>query len=51
MGSGSAQQIVDDLKAVVDAGFERVIVRYRGNSAAEQMEQMERFAADIVPKL
>ncbi len=51
MGSGSPQQIVDDLKSVLDSGFERVIVRYRGDSAAAQMEQMERFAADIVPKL
>ena len=51
MGSGSPEQIVDDLKAVLDAGFERIIVRYRGASAAAQMEQMERFAVDIVPKL
>ena len=51
MGSGSEAQIVDDLKAVLDAGFRRIIVRYRGDSAAAQMEQMERFAAEIVPKL
>ena len=51
MGSGSPGQIKDDLKAVLDAGFERIVVRYRGDSAAAQMEQMERFAADIVPNL
>lgn len=51
MGSGSQAQIVDDLKAILDAGFQKIIVRYRGDSAAAQMEQMERFASDIVPKL
>jgi probable F420-dependent oxidoreductase len=50
-GSGSQAQIVDDLKAVLDAGFATVILRYRGDSAAEQTEQMERFAADVLPKL
>lgn len=50
-GSGSQAQIVDDLKAILDAGFESVIIRYRGDSAAEQTEQMERFAGDILPKL
>lgn len=51
MGSGSPEQITDDLKSVLDAGFERIVIRYRGDSAAAQMEQMERFAADIAPKL
>ena len=51
MGSGSQAQIVDDLKAVLDAGFQRIVIRYRGDSAAAQMEQMERFAADVAPKL
>ena len=50
-GSGSQAQIVDDLKAILDAGFESVIIRYRGDSAAEQTEQMDRFAGDILPKL
>jgi probable F420-dependent oxidoreductase len=51
MGSGSQQQIVDDLKSILDAGFQKIVVRYRGDSAAAQMGQMERFANDIVPKL
>ena len=42
---------MDDLKAILDAGFESVIIRYRGDSAAEQTEQMDRFAGDILPKL
>jgi probable F420-dependent oxidoreductase len=51
IGSGSQAQIADDLKAIIDAGFPKVIVRYRGDSAAAQMEQMERFAEQIVPRL
>lgn len=51
MGSGSEAQIVDDLKAVRDAGFRTVVIRYRGDSAAAQMDQMTRFAEDIAPKL
>jgi probable F420-dependent oxidoreductase len=51
VGSGSPAQIVDDLKAILDQGFHSVIIRYRGNSAAAQMEQMERFAGEILPKL
>ncbi|MBM86537.1 MAG: hypothetical protein CMM47_11010 [Rhodospirillaceae bacterium] len=50
-GSGSEAQIIDDLKMILDSGFESVVVRYRGDSAGAQMEQMERFANDIVPKL
>lgn len=51
MGSGSEAEIIDDLKAVLDAGFDKVIVRYRGDDAAMQMEQMQRFAAEIAPRL
>lgn len=51
IGSGSAAQIRDDLKAILDAGFESIIIRYRGDSAAAQMQQMEIFAGDIAPKL
>jgi probable F420-dependent oxidoreductase len=51
MGSGSEAQIVDDLKGILDAGFQKIVVRYRGDSAAAQTEQMERFVSDIVPRL
>lgn len=51
MGSGSEAQIVDDLKAVGDAGFAKIIVRYRGDSAAAQMEHLKRFAGEVAPKL
>ena len=51
IGSGSQAEITDDLKSIRDAGFSDIIVRYRGDSAAAQMEQMARFADEIVPKL
>lgn len=51
IGSGSNAEIEDDLKAIMDAGFQKIIIRYRGDNAAAQMEQIERFANDIAPKL
>lgn len=51
MGSGSNAQIEDDLKTIMDAGFQKIVIRYRGDSADSQMEQMERFANDIAPRL
>lgn len=51
IGSGSQSQIIDDLKAIRDAGFRTIIVRYRGDSAAAQKEQMSRFVDAIAPKL
>jgi probable F420-dependent oxidoreductase len=50
-GTGTTQQIVDDLKAIFDLGFRTVIVRYQGTSADEQVEQISRFVSDIIPKV
>jgi probable F420-dependent oxidoreductase len=50
-GSGSVQQIVDDLKAVFDLGFERIVMRYRGTDAATQRREIARFVDDIVPRV
>ena len=51
IGSGSETQIIDDLKSILESGFNNVVVRYRGDNAKEQRTQMERFAEEIVPKL
>ena len=51
IGSGSEAQIIDDLKSILESGFNNVVVRYRGDNANEQRTQMERFAEEIVPKL
>ena len=51
VGTGSEKQIIEDLKNVLGAGFKSIVIRYRGDNAVAQTEQMERFASDIVPKL
>ena len=51
IGSGSRTEIVDDLRRILDAGFRTVIVRYRGDDAAEQKRELEEFAADVIPRL
>jgi alkanesulfonate monooxygenase SsuD/methylene tetrahydromethanopterin reductase-like flavin-dependent oxidoreductase (luciferase family) len=49
-GTGSLAEITDDIKRLFDLGFQKIIVRYRGNSAADQMRQIDRFAGEVVPK-
>jgi hypothetical protein len=42
---------VDDLRRLVDLGYSRVVVRYRGNDAAAQRTQLDVFLADILSKV
>jgi probable F420-dependent oxidoreductase len=50
-GSGTAAEIIDDLKRLFALGFTRIIVRYRGRDADEQKRQLDRFVSEIVPKV
>jgi probable F420-dependent oxidoreductase len=50
-GTGSLAEITDDVKRLFELGFTKIIVRYRGNSAADQMSQIGRFVGEIVPKV
>jgi probable F420-dependent oxidoreductase len=50
-GTGSASEIIDDLKRIFACGVTRIIVRYRGDSAAELERQIDRFVTEIVPKV
>jgi probable F420-dependent oxidoreductase len=50
-GTGSVAEITDDLKQLRDLGFGKIIVRYRGPSAPEQMRQIDRFVSEIVPRV
>jgi probable F420-dependent oxidoreductase len=50
-GTGSLAQITDDVKRLRELGFDKIIVRYRGNDAAEQMRQIDRFVSEIAPKV
>jgi probable F420-dependent oxidoreductase len=48
-GTGSQAEIVDDLRRLVDLGYSRVIVRYRGRDAEAQRRQLRIFIDDIIP--
>ena len=50
-GTGSHAEICDDIKRLFDLGFETIIIRQRGASAAEQQIQIERFISEIVAKV
>jgi probable F420-dependent oxidoreductase len=50
-GTGSADEIVADLKRLTELGFRHFVVRYRGTSADELKRQIDRFVAEIVPKV
>lgn len=50
-GTGSVAEIIDDLKRIEGLGFTRFVVRYRGQGADKQREQLDRLANEIVPKV
>jgi probable F420-dependent oxidoreductase len=50
-GTGTLAQISDDLKRLFDLGFTKIIVRYRGSDAADQMRQLDRFVDEVVSKV
>jgi probable F420-dependent oxidoreductase len=51
LGTGSAAEIVDDLKRLSDLGYQGIILRYIGEDEGEQIAQVDRFAAEIMPKV
>jgi probable F420-dependent oxidoreductase len=50
-GTGSEAEVVDDLRRLMDLGYSRVIVRYRGSDAEAQRQQLHRLLSDVVPKI
>ncbi len=42
---------MDDLRRLVDLGYSRIIVRYRGNDAEEQRQQLRIFIDNIIPQV
>jgi probable F420-dependent oxidoreductase len=50
-GTGSQADIVDDLRRLVDLGYSRIIVRYRGSDAEEQRTQLRIFIENIIPQV
>ena len=50
-GTGSLVEITDDFRRVRDLGYDGFIIRYIGEDASEQQDQIARFAAEIAPKI
>jgi len=42
---------VDDLRRLIDLGYSRLIVRYRGSNADEQLKQLRIFIENIIPQV
>ena len=48
-GTGTKEQIIDDIKRITDLGFDHFIVRYIGADESEQQAQLARFAEEVMP--
>jgi hypothetical protein len=48
---GTAEDVVRGLREVVDAGAEYLLLNPVGADVAQDREQMERLAAEVVPRL
>ena len=49
--SGTVDDVVAGLRAVIDAGAEMILLNPVGGDVAEDREQMERLAAEVIPQL
>ena len=49
--SGTVDDVVAGLREVADAGAEMVLLNPVGEDVADDREQMERLAADVIPAL
>jgi alkanesulfonate monooxygenase SsuD/methylene tetrahydromethanopterin reductase-like flavin-dependent oxidoreductase (luciferase family) len=49
--SGTPEDVVRGVREVIDAGAEMILLNPVGKDAAEDHEQMERLAADVIPQL
>jgi alkanesulfonate monooxygenase SsuD/methylene tetrahydromethanopterin reductase-like flavin-dependent oxidoreductase (luciferase family) len=49
--SGTPDDVVRGLREVIDAGAQMVLLNPVGETVAEDREQMERLAADVIPQL
>jgi hypothetical protein len=51
MGTGSVQDITDDMKRLRDHGYRSIIFRYPEFSIVEQNRQFDILADKIMPKI
>jgi len=48
-GTGTPAQVREDLRRLVDLGYQSVIVRYRGDDTAAQRQQIQRWLSEVMP--
>lgn len=49
--SGTPADVVEGLRAVIDAGAEMMLLNPLGDTVAQDREQMERLSAEVIPQL
>ncbi|KLI09554.1 luciferase [Mycolicibacterium conceptionense] len=49
--AGTVEDVVHGLRAVLDAGAQTIVLNPTGATIAEDREQLERLAADVIPRL
>lgn len=49
--AGTVDEVVRGLRAVLDAGAQTIVLNPTGATIADDREQMERLAADVIPRL
>jgi hypothetical protein len=49
--SGSADDIAGDIRAFAAVGVHELILDFRGGSIAESIARLQRFAAEVIPKV
>ena len=49
LGTGSVADVAQDIKQLMELGFRKLIIRCRGSSAADVMDQVGHFADEIAP--
>jgi probable F420-dependent oxidoreductase len=50
-GTGSKAQILDDIRRLIDLGYDGVVIRYRGSEAEAQRNQLRIFIDEIMSKV
>jgi len=49
--SGSAEEIADDIRGFAAIGVHELIFDFRGQSTSESIERLQRFAAEVMPRV
>jgi alkanesulfonate monooxygenase SsuD/methylene tetrahydromethanopterin reductase-like flavin-dependent oxidoreductase (luciferase family) len=49
--AGTAEEVTRGLREVLDAGAQTIVLNPTGATVAEDREQLERLAADVIPRL